>query len=662
MANTGVTGSIHDDLGQPVAGITVAAWDDDGLLGDTLLGRAETDVSGNFAINYPPGAYGLEANPDIVVRVYSGSKHVIFATPVAENISVTTHVVSPITIPRKMIGGLAVTLGGPVPVLMKGGNNVEFLIDNEIAWSRLTESLLAATSSIYVSQLTIDVFAAKIGKPRFFSRFQGDVPQATDDRLEKILVDAAANDLEVLLLLNDFRMFFGIPGLEEIEFPQYPMDTSTRIAEYLKSLIPLPKVKYRRFRMPILNPMHAKMIVIDNREAFTIGSPFLQEYFDDPSHQFENKKRGSFNSINVFQVPIHDVSSRVQGPIVSDLAAAFLLHWNEAGGPEPPIAVGPTPAAEPANMNVQVTRSLRGEGRFSEVPKGEAGILESYLRAIASAKKFIYLEDQYFTCEELCDGLALALQKNPNLSVILLANNKLDVPLYGIWQDSFFNRLLAIAGGPPTPRLGIYTLWTHTTEPSIVRNYVHSKVAIVDDCWVTVGSANCDGASLSANEHIALISLIFLGIPSTVNLLTGGNWNFRNQRSSEMNIAIFNEDGSHCAAAETLRRRLWAEHLGFLDAQNQPNPLDPQLATPANGQAAFALWNDKATEKKDGLKSHPNIVQRPRILPYPVVKGKVPHHASDAFTYLEHLEASLAPKNPGGLKALTKVKPFPLPG
>jgi phosphatidylserine/phosphatidylglycerophosphate/cardiolipin synthase-like enzyme len=658
MANTGVTGSVRDELRNPIEGVTVAAWDVDGLFSDTLLGKVETDAAGNFAIHYPAGAYGLEANPDIVVRVYNAAKWVILTTPVAEDVSAAMLVIPPITVRRDMLSGFAVTLGKPTPQMMATGNTVEYLVDNEVAWTRLTESLLAATTSIYISQLTIDIVPTTPGKVRLYIRFQGATPQTTDDRLEKILVAAAARGVEVLLLINDFRMFWGIPGLEEVvEFPNYPADTSSRLNDYFKNLGVVSKVQYRRFRMPLLNPMHAKLAVIDGREAFTIGSPFLQEYFDDTAHRLDNPKRGSFEFINQMTVPIHDVSCRVRGPIVSELTSAFLLHWNQADPNSPQVIAGPVPPPEPTSQNMQVTRSLRGEHRFKEVPGGEAGILESYLRAVAAAENFIYLEDQYFTCQELCDGLALALQRKPNLRVILLANSKVDLPVYGIWQDSFFNRLLEVAGSPPTGRLGIFTLWTHSGDapPLIIRNYVHSKVSIIDDRWATVGSANCDGASLSAGEHIGLLSFILLGIPSVANVITGGDWNFRNQRSSEVNIAIFNEDGSFCPNAESLRRRLWAEHLGFLD-QGQPNPLDPRLAAPLDGQLALKLWNDIAQGKQDKLKTDAAHPTPPRILPYPLKDGKVRYSASDAATYLKYLETDLTK-----VSVLTKTHPFPLP-
>src|SRR5262249_9175782 len=151
-----------------------------------------------------------------------------------------------------------------------------------------------------------------------------------------------------------------------------------------------------------------------------IGSPFIQEYFDDSVHQVRNPKRGWHHVIDAMKVPIHDVSSILRGPVVADIDRTFCLHWNQMRGDHPILSPAVPPPAEPANVQVQVLRSLRGEERFDEVPQGEAGIFEGYLRAIARAERFIYIEDQYFTCEELADALVLAIQKKPALELILV--------------------------------------------------------------------------------------------------------------------------------------------------------------------------------------------------------------------------------------------------
>ena len=131
------------------------------------------------------------------------------------------------------------------------------------------------------------------------------------------------------------------------------------------------------------------------------------------------------------------------------------------------------------------------------LPLGEQGILESYQRAIENAQQFIFIENQYFTNPVIFSTLKLALDANANLQLILLLNEKPDVPGFGSAQITIINHLLS---NHPN-QVGVFTLWKSqefaNTMISIRQCYIHSKTAIVDDKWATIGTANLDGVSLT---------------------------------------------------------------------------------------------------------------------------------------------------------------------
>lgn len=629
MANTGIIGVIlAAEDGAPIAGLNVVAYDKDGLFGDEELGKSLTDASGQFHISYAAGKYGLEANPDLLVRVYDVVKRLLYESAVVEDVTQPTLSLPPIQIHRQTVLGFAATLAGPVELFKSTGNEVEFLVDNEEAWSTLAKSLATASDSIRLSQLHIDAVEetkrAREG-PRGFLSFDLIAPHqyTTGVRVEQALVDASRHGVHVSILLNDFRLFFRVPLLEAIDILAYPIDTSGHFEDFLESVIPVHSVKYCRFRMPLVTPMHAKLAIFDGREAYTIGSPFIQEYFDDSSHRVRNAKRGAHNLNSAMKVPIHDVSCVVRGPAVAHMDQAFCLHWNEERGVLPSLEPTAPPAEIPGGCQIQVVRSLRGEGRFSQVPDGETGILESYLRAIARAENLIYIEDQYLTCEELIDALVLAMKHNPTLELILVLNNKVDLPLYDRWQEGLLKTLMQSLKEPDRVRVGIFTLWTHevTPEPVIVRNYIHSKVAIVDDRWATVGSANCDGVSLSSSQHLSLLETIALGIPGVVNALEGDGFGFGQQRSSEVNVSLFNDDGSPHPAVEKLRRRLWAEHFGLMDGAGSWDTAHADLDWPSD-RRMLPIWNTKAAARIGSLQANARTPHPVRILPYPNPLGR----------------------------------------
>ncbi len=170
---------------------------------------------------------------------------------------------------------------------------------------------------------------------------------------------------------------------------------------------------------------------------------------------------------------------------------------------------------------------------YEALPRGDFRILESYIRALQGARRFIYIENQFLWSPEIAKILADQLTNPPSPDFRLLlvlpakANNGADdtrgVLAELIEADGKGDRLLAC------------TLYAHSG--SVVDPvYVHAKLAIVDDAWLTIGSANL-------NEH------------SLFN-------------DTEMNIVVHDP---HLAAAT--RRRLWCEHLELPDDALPTDPI-----------------------------------------------------------------------------------------
>ncbi len=111
--------------------------------------------------------------------------------------------------------------------------------------------------------------------------------------------------------------------------------------------------------------------------------------------------------------PYHDVHCRLTGPSVQDAWISFNERWEfdrvRAGGAPPPI---PAPAlaalALPADVEphiVRVGRTYFGPNPVGNStplpfsPQGERSTYDTLLAAIDSARRFIYIEEQYFTSD-----------------------------------------------------------------------------------------------------------------------------------------------------------------------------------------------------------------------------------------------------------------------
>ena len=340
-------------------------------------------------------------------------------------------------------------------------------------------------------------------------------------------------------------------------------------------------VRGLRQGLPQNGVLHCKMVITDEQRAVVVGSPFSQRYFDAFNHRIDDPHRGSNTSDMV-----HDLSISVVGPAVHDLFETFRLYWNEAVVENEEID---EPAAVPPEVTdgddlvskVQVVRTLSGRRFDKELHgKNEKGILESYLRAFATAEKYIYLETQYFTDSVITDALCAALKAKSSLELILVVPIKPDVIFYPRRQAKRIDQLRA-AGGD---RVGVFTRWTYNhnvpagARPWVAPVYIHAKGGIVDDSWAIVGSANLDGLSL---DHNLLLSPLSFG----------------ETMAAELNISVIPPTpGQPAPFAELMRRRLFAEHLGLVGVDGKPDPGHGGLDQPPAGGGWLGLWRPMAAE------------------------------------------------------------------
>jgi phosphatidylserine/phosphatidylglycerophosphate/cardiolipin synthase-like enzyme len=259
---------------------------------------------------------------------------------------------------------------------------------------------------------------------------------------------------------------------------------------------------------------HEKTICIDGELAFVGGIDLTDEAgdrFDSSAHAARRR------------LGWHDVGARLRGPAVSDVHDHFAARWRAVTG-EALERPGPPPPA--GDTTVQVVRTV-AEDMYDALPHGDFRILESYMRALRGAQRLIYLENQFLWSPEVVAVLADKLRRPPRDDfrlVVLLpakANNG---------QDDTRGQLgVLVEADDGAGRFLAATIRSRSGRRDDPL-YVHAKVGIVDDSWLTVGSANL-------NAHSLL-------------------------NDTEMNVVT---DDAHLAC-ET-RVRLWAEHLELDEGQ-----------------------------------------------------------------------------------------------
>jgi phosphatidylserine/phosphatidylglycerophosphate/cardiolipin synthase-like enzyme len=300
--------------------------------------------------------------------------------------------------------------------------------------------------------------------------------------------------------------------------------------------------------------LHQKIAVVDGTHAFVGGIDMLIELngdydrWDTHFHHYSSSLRS--NKEDRTPHNWHDAHAIIEGPAVGDVELNFRQRWNDVvehhhWDSQLLVSWHPLTAPLESNSPVQVARTIP-EHTYSFAPKGGIqGIAQLYARALSNAQHFIYLENQYFwlhaytgidipflgtdspDMERNIRELGAALQRGATVAIVLP-----DDPNVGrAFTDAGLTRLRQEAPEAAAQgRIRAFCLATSAEaggEEHYRPIYVHAKVAVVDDLWSTVGSANLNNRGM--------------------------------RDDTEMNVATLNAE-----LARDLRLMLWAEHLGLL--------------------------------------------------------------------------------------------------
>jgi phosphatidylserine/phosphatidylglycerophosphate/cardiolipin synthase-like enzyme len=408
---------------------------------------------------------------------------------------------------------------GPPP---RSGNRFEVLVDGSSALPAIVEAIRGASSHVHLAGWHFTPELALDGTT-----------------LRELLAEAAERvDVRVIAWAGAPVPLFH-PYRREVREGRERLVRGTRIRYELDA------------RERPMHCHHEKLVIVDGEVAFVGGidlSLLGGDRRDEPTHP----PRG--------RLGWHDASSRLEGPALGDVASHFALRWAEVTG-EHLDAV----AAEnrPDGFDLQIVRTVPN-GVYARLRRGEFTILESYLRALRSAERLIYLESQFLWSPELVAVLADKLRDPPcddfRLVVVLPAQAK------NGQEDTRGQLGVLIDSDAGEGRFLACTLWQPAPGGKPV--YVHAKIGIVDDRWLTIGSANL-------NEH------------SLFN-------------DTEMNVVVHDQQLSH-----NTRLRLWAEHL-----ECEPAEIDGDPA-----RVVDERWRPLAEEQLDRARRVGHGTRKLRLLP-----------------------------------------------
>jgi phosphatidylserine/phosphatidylglycerophosphate/cardiolipin synthase-like enzyme len=258
---------------------------------------------------------------------------------------------------------------------------------------------------------------------------------------------------------------------------------------------------------------HQKFVVIDGHTAFLGGIDLCEDRWDDRRHLADNPIRISRKKP---QKPYHDVQAYIAGTeAVRHLTELFCERWRCAGA-EPlglPAALDSTSFRQPEGALVLPAGKLAFSRTDPEDEKLGAvrHVAEMFGDAIDSADRLIYCETQYFSSREIRARLERRMRdrNRPKLQIVVVVNARAEAikeqVAVGLRQTENLFRLRRVAADTGHA-FGCYFSLSdppaESPDTEMHLTYIHTKLLVVDDRILSVGSANLTNRSMGLDTEL----------------------------------------------------------------------------------------------------------------------------------------------------------------
>lgn len=255
---------------------------------------------------------------------------------------------------------------------------------------------------------------------------------------------------------------------------------------------------------PIGASHHQKIVVIDDQLAFCGGMDLSKWRWDTSGHIFKDDRR--IDPVGNRYKPYHDVQLMVEGPVAGALGDLARERWHRSTGirlskPESGLQ-SPWPSAFSACINdaeIGISRTDPEYQNIQEVREVE----QLYLDAIQQAERLIYIENQYTTSQEVGSALAESLKQEKGPEVVVVTHKESEGWLEQATMDVLRSRWIReLRQADKHDRFRIY----YPYLPGHIKQTltVHSKVMVVDDLFMRVGSSNLSNRSMGLDTECDL--------------------------------------------------------------------------------------------------------------------------------------------------------------
>ncbi len=267
-------------------------------------------------------------------------------------------------------------------------------------------------------------------------------------------------------------------------------------------------------RHPMGASHHEKICIIDGKIAFCGGIDFCDDRWDCPDH-FYNDPRRSLDRKGEKHGPYHDMAVQVSGPICEEIQNHIESRWR---------AISSIPLPKRMLKQVKKTSDHRGHRVFFSRTLADVNSFREKLSPVREveflfrdliqlAQSRIILEGQYYWSKVLNDVLISKIveMRGQKFKVILILADLQDIKSLTRYMMSYELSLLRrlqeaanfagielVMGSP----VAMPPEFNSFQPPKPI--YIHSKVLIIDDRFLGIGTANFADRALRIDTEIHL--------------------------------------------------------------------------------------------------------------------------------------------------------------
>jgi phosphatidylserine/phosphatidylglycerophosphate/cardiolipin synthase-like enzyme/uncharacterized membrane protein YdjX (TVP38/TMEM64 family) len=251
---------------------------------------------------------------------------------------------------------------------------------------------------------------------------------------------------------------------------------------------------------PLAGSHHQKIVAIDDKLAFAGGLDITNKRWDTPKHEPRDPRR-TFEGDPY--PPFHDVMIAVHGEAAHELAETARGRWLRATGQKlsPPQVRGDRWPKEQRVDIEDVEVSIACTFPAVNGHEGRTNIEKLYLDMIAAARDYIYIENQYFTSEKVGAALEKRLGEPDGPEIVLVTRLLSHGWLEEMTMHVLRTRLVrSLRAADKHGKFHAFYPHVHDLCEGTCLD-LHSKVMVVDDEWMRIGSSNISNRSMGVDTE-----------------------------------------------------------------------------------------------------------------------------------------------------------------